>query len=60
MVLQGTIDQVCAPAVTRAFVAGSGGKLFSLPKVGHGFAVPRNWQTQDLARPMTRSQRTTM
>ena len=45
MVLQGDIDQVCAPGVTRAFVeAVPGGKLFSLSKVGHGFAVPRNWE----------------
>jgi type IV secretory pathway VirJ component len=45
MVLQGDIDQVCAPAVTRAFVAAvPGGRLFSLPKVGHGFAVTRNWE----------------
>jgi type IV secretory pathway VirJ component len=50
MVLQGDIDQVCAPAVTQAFVADvPGAKLFSLPKVGHGFAVPRNWEPQYLA-----------
>jgi type IV secretory pathway VirJ component len=50
MVLQGDIDQVCAPTVTEAFVAAvPGGKLFSLPKVGHGFAVPRNWEPQYLA-----------
>jgi type IV secretory pathway VirJ component len=50
MVLQGEIDQVCAPSVTQAFVSGvPGGKLFSLPKVGHGFAVPRNWNAQYIA-----------
>jgi type IV secretory pathway VirJ component len=47
MVLQGEIDQVCAPAVTRAFAAAvPGARLFSLPKVGHGFAVTRNWESQ--------------
>jgi type IV secretory pathway VirJ component len=47
MVLQGEIDQVCAPAVTRGFVAAvPGARLFSLPKVGHGFGVTRNWEPQ--------------
>lgn len=47
MVLQGEVDQVCAPATTRAFVAETGSaRLFSLPNVGHGFAVPRNWEPQ--------------
>jgi type IV secretory pathway VirJ component len=47
MVLQGEVDQVCAPAVTRAFIAAvPGARLFSLPKVGHGFAVTRNWEAQ--------------
>jgi type IV secretory pathway VirJ component len=50
MVLQGDIDQVCSPAVTLAFVSAvPGAKLFSLPKVGHGFAVTRNWEPQFLA-----------
>ena len=49
MVLQGEVDQVCAPATTRAFVADTGpARLFSLPNVGHGFAVPRNWEPQFL------------
>jgi type IV secretory pathway VirJ component len=49
MVLQGEIDQVCAPSVTREFVAAvPESRLFSLPTVGHGFAVPRNWETQFL------------
>jgi type IV secretory pathway VirJ component len=49
MVLQGEIDQVCAPAVTRAFVAAvPGARLFFLPNVGHGFAVTRNWEAQYL------------
>jgi type IV secretory pathway VirJ component len=49
MVLQGEIDQVCDPGATRAFVAGTGAaRLFSLPKVGHGFGVPARWQPQFL------------
>jgi type IV secretory pathway VirJ component len=49
MVLQGEEDQVCAPATTRAFVAAvPAARLFSLPKVGHGYAAPRNWETQYL------------
>jgi len=49
MVLQGEVDQVCAPATTRAFVAETGTtRLFSLPNVGHGFGVPRNWEPQFL------------
>jgi len=47
MLLQGENDQVCAPSVTRAFIEGTpAARLFSLPKVGHGFAVPRNWESQ--------------
>lgn len=47
MVLQGDQDQVCAPEGTRAFVAGiPAARLFWLPKVGHGFGVPRNWEPQ--------------
>ena len=49
MVLQGDADQVCAPATTRTFVAAiPTAKLFALPSVGHGFAVPRNWESQYL------------
>jgi len=47
MVLQGEVDQVCAPQATRAFVAAmSSARLFSLPNVGHGFGVTRNWEAQ--------------
>lgn len=47
MVLQGEVDQVCNPATTRAFVSATGsGRIFSLPKVGHGYAVWRNWGPQ--------------
>jgi type IV secretory pathway VirJ component len=49
MVLQGEADQVCDPSATRAFVAATASaRMFSLPKVGHGFSVPRNWEPQFL------------
>lgn len=42
--LQGTIDQVCNPEETRAYVTQvRGAEIVMLPKVGHGFSVPRNW-----------------
>ena len=45
--LQGTVDQVCDPASTEAFVKQvPGGEIVILPKVGHGFSVPRNWLAQ--------------
>ncbi len=48
-VLQGEIDQVCAPAETARFVAQVGsGRLVSLPKVGHGFSVTPRWESQYL------------
>jgi type IV secretory pathway VirJ component len=47
MVLQGEIDQVCPPGATRTFVSATkNARLFSLPKVGHGFSVTRNWDAQ--------------
>ena len=47
--LQGETDQVCDAAATRAFVAAVPGASFiSLPNVGHGFAVTRNWVPQYL------------
>jgi type IV secretory pathway VirJ component len=47
MVLQGEVDQVCAPADTRAFVGATGSaRVFSLPMVGHGFGVPARWEPQ--------------
>lgn len=46
-VLQGEIDQVCDPAATRAFVGQiPAATLVSLPKVGHGFSVAKNWDPQ--------------
>jgi type IV secretory pathway VirJ component len=45
--LQGEQDQVCAAARTREFVGRvPGGEVVSLPKVGHGFSVERNWLPQ--------------
>jgi type IV secretory pathway VirJ component len=47
VVFQGTIDQVCNPPATEAFVAKVGGaEIVVLPKVGHGFGVFRNWLPQ--------------
>jgi type IV secretory pathway VirJ component len=49
MVLQGESDQVCAPDATRRFVGETGAtRLFSLPRVGHGFGVPGRWASQFL------------
>jgi len=45
--LQGTIDQVCEPSATEAFAKQvNRGRIVLLPKVGHGFAVQRNWMPQ--------------
>ncbi len=45
--LQGTVDQVCDPAGTESFVRKvPSGEILVLPKVGHGFSVPRNWLPQ--------------
>ncbi|HZN55094.1 MAG TPA: AcvB/VirJ family lysyl-phosphatidylglycerol hydrolase [Candidatus Polarisedimenticolaceae bacterium] len=42
--LQGTIDEVCAPAQTLAFVRRvPHAEVVSLGKVGHGFSVPARW-----------------
>jgi type IV secretory pathway VirJ component len=49
VVLEGEIDQVCAPADTARFVAQvASGRLVSLPKVGHGFSVTPRWEPQYL------------
>jgi type IV secretory pathway VirJ component len=49
VVLQGEADRVCKPERTRAFVETTGGaRLVSLPQVGHGFGVPRDWAGQFL------------
>jgi type IV secretory pathway VirJ component len=45
--LQGEVDKVCDPAATAAFVRRiPNGEVIDLPKVGHGFAVQRNWLPQ--------------
>jgi type IV secretory pathway VirJ component len=45
--LQGATDQVCNPAATVTFVKKvPHGEVVVLPKVGHGFSVPRNWLQQ--------------
>jgi len=47
IVMQGEIDQVCNPLATVEFVGKvKNGKVISLPHVGHGFGVPRNWMPQ--------------
>ena len=47
IVLQGDVDQVCNPPATEAFVGQvKGGRVVMLPKVGHGYSVPRNWMPQ--------------
>ena len=49
MVLHGTIDQVCDYNSTAEFLKPiSKAELITLPKVGHGFSVERNWVPQFL------------
>ena len=46
-VLQGEQDQVCPPAAATDFVGEvGGGSIVTLPNVGHGFSVARNWLPQ--------------
>ena len=45
--LQGEEDQVCNPQAAAQFAAQvAGGAVVSLPLVGHGFSVERNWMPQ--------------
>ncbi|MDD5224692.1 MAG: virulence factor family protein [bacterium] len=45
--LQGNIDQVCEASAAEVFgQAVKNGQVVLLPKVGHGFSVPRNWMPQ--------------
>jgi type IV secretory pathway VirJ component len=45
--LQGDEDQVCSARAASEFAAAvTGGQLVSLPRVGHGFGVERNWMPQ--------------
>jgi hypothetical protein len=48
-ILQGEADQVCDPRFAGEFAAGQrDARAILLPKVGHGFGVPRNWMPQYL------------
>ena len=45
--LQGETDQVCPSPATQKFISKvPGGEMVSLPKVGHGHSVGRNWLPQ--------------
>ncbi len=45
--LQGTVDQVCNPNSTEDYVKQiPKSKVILLPRVGHGFAVEKNWMPQ--------------
>ena len=47
IVLHGVIDQVCSLEAVRPFVSAvPGAGIVALPKVGHGFSIPRNWLPQ--------------
>jgi type IV secretory pathway VirJ component len=46
-ILQGEADTVCNPAFAPEFARGqTDSKAVMLPKVGHGFGVPKNWMAQ--------------
>ncbi len=46
-ILQGEADQVCDPKFAAEFAKGqTASRAVMLPKVGHGFGVPRNWMPQ--------------
>ncbi len=48
--LNGTIDQVCQYADTKKYMESvNTGELITLPNVGHGFSVIRNWTPQFVA-----------
>ena len=45
--LQGELDQVCPAAAAQKFIASvPGAAVVLLPKVGHGYSVPKNWVPQ--------------
>jgi type IV secretory pathway VirJ component len=45
--VQGEDDQACGTEATRKFVASvQNAKLVTLPDVGHGYALEKNWMTQ--------------
>jgi type IV secretory pathway VirJ component len=44
---QGLTDQVCFPADVEKYVKQvKGAEIVTLPKVGHGFSKPQNWEPQ--------------
>lgn len=46
-ILQGEADTVCDPKFSPEFAEGQAdAKAVLLPKVGHGFGVPKNWMAQ--------------
>jgi type IV secretory pathway VirJ component len=46
-ILQGDADQICDPKFAAEFAEGqTDAKAVMLPKVGHGFGVPKNWMSQ--------------
>jgi predicted esterase len=46
-ILQGERDEVCDPKFAGEFAAGQrDSKAIMLPRVGHGFGVPKNWMPQ--------------
>jgi type IV secretory pathway VirJ component len=50
VVLEGMIDQVCSFEETKKYMEGMPlSELVSLPNVGHGFSVTRNWLPQFLS-----------
>lgn len=45
--LQGETDRVCDPRATEKYVRQvPRGEVIMLPRVGHGYSVPRNWMPQ--------------
>ena len=47
LAFQGDVDQICTPENTRTYLKKvPNGELVWLPKVGHGFSVPKNWMSQ--------------
>lgn len=46
-ILQGESDRICDPRFAPEFAAGqTDSRAVMLPKVGHGFGVPKNWMPQ--------------
>jgi len=45
--LQGARDEVCLATATKKFIGKvPGAEIVMLPKVGHGYGVPKNWMSQ--------------